>query len=534
MAVTQYTGARYVPLFAEPAEWANTYAYEPLTIVVHEGNSYTSKQAVPKGVDISNEKYWALTGNYNAQVEQYRKEVKQYGDKIDANTAAISAETTRAESVETTLTEKIEKEIEDREYQDNVLTSAITAEETRATGVESELDSKISAESTARVDADTALDNRVAVNTNNLNAEITRAKAVEATKQGVRTIALFTDSFGGGIYPDSSSSTGYSKSKYGWATYLVNNAPANTKIYWGSNTVETGNSGFSSSRPWETTAKNMASDGAIPDPTSVTEIWCLGGTNEVTSSLDAAIKSFCNTCKTLYPNATIYIGCIGSGINSTLNAVSKYYQKCTDYGAVYVDCTLNLMCRKGFVSSDGTHLTVDGYRHYCQTVYDIIIGHKEAYLNSWITTLSSSQFNSGVAMADTSHGFRFHFFSTNEGGYLYMQETQTSKAPYIQLSGDSLSLSVNELFNNVFKTDGPTSYVQSVWQCVNCRIHLSDGTSVPAVGYLYYNPATDVIGIQGVTGLVNYSSSEAITRLDIWIDGSRVDFGNNREFASAS
>ena len=75
MATNQYIGARYVPVFADPAEWNDTRTYEPLTIVLHEGNSYTSAQYVPKGIDISNEDFWKLTGNYNAQVEQYRKEV---------------------------------------------------------------------------------------------------------------------------------------------------------------------------------------------------------------------------------------------------------------------------------------------------------------------------------------------------------------------------------------------------------------------------------------------------------------------------
>lgn len=72
-----YTGARYVPLFADPAQWDNTRAYEPLTIVLNQGNSYTSKTFVPVGVDIGNEDYWALTGNYNAQVEAYRQEVEK-------------------------------------------------------------------------------------------------------------------------------------------------------------------------------------------------------------------------------------------------------------------------------------------------------------------------------------------------------------------------------------------------------------------------------------------------------------------------
>lgn len=88
MAVTQYIGSRYVPLFADPAEWTSTKTYEPLTIVLHEGNSYTSKQFVPVGIGIDNENFWAVTGNYNAQVEMYRREtaaVKQQVDALEEN-----------------------------------------------------------------------------------------------------------------------------------------------------------------------------------------------------------------------------------------------------------------------------------------------------------------------------------------------------------------------------------------------------------------------------------------------------------------
>lgn len=84
MAVREYVGARYVPQFAEPAQWSNTRTYEPLTIVMNKGNSYTSRQFVPTGIDIANEQYWALTGNYNAQVEQYRKEVSDVSDGLSA------------------------------------------------------------------------------------------------------------------------------------------------------------------------------------------------------------------------------------------------------------------------------------------------------------------------------------------------------------------------------------------------------------------------------------------------------------------
>lgn len=74
MATRQYIGARYVPKFATPTEWNSALSYESLTIVTHLGNSFTSKKPVPAGVDIANTEYWANTGNYNAQVEEYRQQ----------------------------------------------------------------------------------------------------------------------------------------------------------------------------------------------------------------------------------------------------------------------------------------------------------------------------------------------------------------------------------------------------------------------------------------------------------------------------
>ena len=88
--VRQYVGARYVPVFANPLEWSDTREYEPLTIVTYQGNSYTSMQYVPTSISIADTAYWALTGNFNAQVEAYRAEVRAFDDRINANAAAIN------------------------------------------------------------------------------------------------------------------------------------------------------------------------------------------------------------------------------------------------------------------------------------------------------------------------------------------------------------------------------------------------------------------------------------------------------------
>src|SRR5699024_4552016 len=76
-----YVGHRYVPKVM--GEWDKTESYEGLSIVTNEGTSYTSKKRVPKGIDILNEEYWVVTGNYNAQIEEYRKDVRELEKEVD-------------------------------------------------------------------------------------------------------------------------------------------------------------------------------------------------------------------------------------------------------------------------------------------------------------------------------------------------------------------------------------------------------------------------------------------------------------------
>lgn len=81
IGVREYVGARYVPLIA--GEWDKTKAYEPLTIVTNEGNSYTSKQYVPVGVDITNQDYWVLTGNFNGGLANLTKNFNEFKTSTD-------------------------------------------------------------------------------------------------------------------------------------------------------------------------------------------------------------------------------------------------------------------------------------------------------------------------------------------------------------------------------------------------------------------------------------------------------------------
>jgi hypothetical protein len=89
----KYIGARYVPKF--DGGWDKAKSYEPLVIVEYQGDSYTSKTYVPSNVDISNTKYWALTGNYNAQVEDYRKDVIMFKESVLASVEESIASNTQ-------------------------------------------------------------------------------------------------------------------------------------------------------------------------------------------------------------------------------------------------------------------------------------------------------------------------------------------------------------------------------------------------------------------------------------------------------
>lgn len=90
----QYVGARYVPKVM--GEWNKALQYEALSVVTYMGNSFTSKVPVPANVEINNTDYWVNTGNYNAQVTEYK--------------------------------EMVEKEIEDRKNTDTKITDNLTNE----------------------------------------------------------------------------------------------------------------------------------------------------------------------------------------------------------------------------------------------------------------------------------------------------------------------------------------------------------------------------------------------------------------------
>lgn len=218
---SMYIGARYVPIFADPVEWDNEREYEPLTIVVYNGDMYTSKCYVPKGAALpeypeNQTKYWVRTADYNYQfadlkktvndlsrlVEQFQKDnqtftnlingwneqVKQWETKMDEwqttvdgvtaavadLTAKLNEEIARAKAAEQANAAAIAKETADRQQAiselDAAYKAADAAEAQAREAADIALGERIDAEAEAREKADTALSNRITSNRTDIDS----------------------------------------------------------------------------------------------------------------------------------------------------------------------------------------------------------------------------------------------------------------------------------------------------------------------------------------------------------------------------
>ncbi len=323
MAVTQYIGARYVPKFADPYDWDDTREYEPLTVVYSNGNSYTSKQYVPKGIPLTDESYWALTGNYNAQVEQYRKETQAVSAKYDT-VVKISNDAL-------SLAQTNEKDIASNDAElsgtaDSGLKTLITEETERAKNEESSIDSKLTTEVERATSAENTLSNTItseidrakvaeSKNKTAIQNEVDRATAEEqknatAIENETKRAKAREDELDGKI-----SKSGYNIITIG-DSYSKAESELNTWPYWLhqlDNSVNVNNFGVSgagfnvANKLFYTQLINAHNN--IKDPDSINYIVIAGGRNDIMdeSTAISRIDTICNDAHTWFPNARIII-----------------------------------------------------------------------------------------------------------------------------------------------------------------------------------------------------------------------------------
>lgn len=156
----QYVGTRYAPIFGrkdeESIDWDNSKPYEPLTIVLYRGSSYTSRQSVPVGIEITNALYWAETGNYNAQIEAYRTEVERYKQEVIKNKDDINEIKHDITSINESIY-SIEADVDSLQNEDISLHETDTALDNKITNVQN----NVNREAISREEADGILENDI-------------------------------------------------------------------------------------------------------------------------------------------------------------------------------------------------------------------------------------------------------------------------------------------------------------------------------------------------------------------------------------
>ena len=477
--VREYIGARYIPLFSDPIEWDITRSYEPLTVVKNQGSSYVSKRYVPEGIQITNENYWILWADFNAQLEQYRQEVQQFDGRIIANANAISSETTARENADGALQEDIDLEVENRIEADN------------------RLDDKITAEQGARIIADNAINallpNTAFSSTNTVKKAI---DDVEAQMQAIETsiatstvknecVLMLGDSYAQGEHAESSTS----HNGPNWQDYMTD-VLGFTDVYKykagsaGFIATSTSTAGSASTVPTGTTYNeilNYAYDyiNGLGRANEVKHILIQGGVNDASYLLngrtkEAAISTAINTCvsnlRSKFPNAKIYVVYVSCGSTSwqktpvRMHSIPAVYNAGAMYGgAIYGQCTNLPWCyATSTVTHDGSHPTTAMQRYIAGYMSRLIMGCNKDYSATF--TVSGGDFG-GSLVACVTPGHRLIFPLTR-------------------------TINVNYNGNAVPFNDG--TIVQPVIIPADSRLEVSN--SVYCAPMVYYNQNVSFIG----------------------------------------
>ena len=118
----QYIGNRYTPLFCGDWDITKNTTYENMSVVSYQGNSYISKVAIPKGIDITNTQYWMKAFDYNVQLEIYRGQVADYIEQMVTTQNQMVDFTNRVSVMQSTVGQMIQLNVKDYPSVDVALT----------------------------------------------------------------------------------------------------------------------------------------------------------------------------------------------------------------------------------------------------------------------------------------------------------------------------------------------------------------------------------------------------------------------------
>lgn len=157
----------------------------------------------------------------------------------------------------------------------------------------------------------------------------------------------------------------------------------------------------------------------ITNKEAIKSIIVCGGCNDngiTASTLENAISTFITRAKASFPNATIYVGCIGNFKNSFSNHEKMFitkniYKKCVKYKAVFLNGVDFVMKNNGNFQSDNVHPNENG----CLELADAIVNaFKTGFYqgNAYKRTVPTA---AGIVSKFSHNPFNVYQFATNDG-----------------------------------------------------------------------------------------------------------------------
>lgn len=396
MAVTQYIGARYITKFADPIEHDSTSAYEPLTVVQYQGDSYVSKQSVPVGIAITNTNYWLHWSDYNAQVEQYRQEVRAFdgritqaqGDATDAKDAADSAQDSADDALAILAGyaegDTVKADISTLQTAIGNVDAKIGTLPEGETSVVDYVDGKI-----ADIDTDLdGIDGRI----DNINSTLVGFDPQNTVKDYVDTeIASLSTRKKMLVIGDSLSGSTYVAANSRWCVLLAARLDADLYVF------QANGAGYAEPGIGGKTFQSLIADAHTStqfDDADIDYLFIFGGTNDISetmlpSAISGAFDDTLTAARNYFPNAKLYI-CSTTARYDHLKLVSatrqgevyqlKAWRNRASFaatGAILLPLTFVLGFNESYYvggQSDHIHLNANGHQKVANAIWDMMNG----------------------------------------------------------------------------------------------------------------------------------------------------------------
>lgn len=382
MAVTQYIGARYVPLIYQNPDdnsnnWKQGVAYEPLTIVSYAGGSYTSKIAVPSTAanPVDAPQYWVPMGLYSGQTSINTNSIIQIRHALaNATEAGDIATSARQENdfvwIEGVLYRCTADIAINDHYTEGINVTQVTDLAGALFAISSVFDDLVQ-------NVDNLADDVDALGTlaNNTSAVVDRIKGYHDFS--TRKVICISDSYG--LTPSEASSwIGHVRDKLALPTANFYRAQANSSGFIG--LVAT---------TFKVMLQNLAAGMTAEERQNITDIVIGGGFNDASvikegrataDELRTAINDCVSYARTTFPSSIIYLfnpGWIGTDAtyHAPIRSVINLMQQATAAASkvAYID-NVNWLHRFALLDSTRFHPNAVGAQCIAETIVSVLVG----------------------------------------------------------------------------------------------------------------------------------------------------------------